>query len=46
VELRILYGDVLHRNGDDTAASAEWKTATDLDPRNFKAAGRIQKYGN
>jgi cytochrome c-type biogenesis protein CcmH/NrfG len=46
VELRILFGDVLHKNGDDAAATAEWKTATELDPHNFKAAGRILKYGN
>jgi Flp pilus assembly protein TadD len=44
-ELRVLLGDVEEKAGDTTAAKAEWTTAYELDPNNFKAASRMVRAG-
>jgi DNA-binding response OmpR family regulator/cytochrome c-type biogenesis protein CcmH/NrfG len=40
-ELHVMLGDVAEKSSDLATARAEWKTAYDIDPHNFKAASRM-----
>jgi Flp pilus assembly protein TadD len=41
--LHVMLGDVHEKVGDLASARAEWKTAYDIDPQNFRAASRMLK---
>jgi len=44
-ELHVMLGDVQEKLGDLPAAHAEWRSAYDIDPSNFRAASRVLRIG-